>query len=99
MENDRKKNSILVIASMHRSGSSLAASLLQSAGLHIGRKVMLYPDAGNPKGYFESFDFWNFHRSVLQSQGIDEDGWTLQEKIEVDDRFVEEAKKLLTKIP
>ncbi|PSB39933.1 chromosome partitioning protein ParA, partial [filamentous cyanobacterium Phorm 46] len=80
---------------MHRSGSSLAASLLQSAGLHIGRKVMLYPDDGNPKGYFESFDFWHFHRSVLRSQGIDEDGWTLQEKIEVDDRFVEEAEKIV----
>ena len=91
-----EKSSILVIASMHRSRSSLVASLLQSAGLHIGRKVMLYPDEGNPKGYFESFDFWHFHRSVLQSQGIDENGWTLQEKIEVDDRFVEEAKKIVS---
>ncbi|MEG5099225.1 chromosome partitioning protein ParA, partial [Microcoleus sp. AT13-A5] len=91
-----EKSSILVIASMHRSGSSLVASLLQSAGLHIGRKVMLYPDEGNRKGYFESFDFWHFHRSVLRSQGIDEDGWTLQENIEVDDRFVEEAKKIVS---
>ena len=96
VENNSKTTSILVIASMHRSGSSLVASLLQSAGLHIGRKVMLYPNEGNPKGYFESFDFWHFHRSVLQSQGIDEDGWTLQEKIEVDDRFVEEAKKIVS---
>ena len=91
-----EKSSILVIASMHRSGSSLVASLLQSASLHIGRKVMLYPDEGNLKGYFESFDFWHFHRSVLQSQGIDENGWTLQEKIEVEDRFVEEAKKIVS---
>src|SRR4028118_50163 len=91
-----EKSSILVIASMHRSGSSLVASLLQSASLHIGRKVMLYPDEGNRKGYFESFDFWHFHRSVLRSQGIDEDGWTLQENIEVEDHFVEEAKKIVS---
>ncbi|MEG4227945.1 sulfotransferase, partial [Microcoleus sp. N9_B2] len=92
----KEKSDILAIVSMHRSGSSLVASLLQSAGLHIGRSVMLYPDEGNRKGYFESFDFWQFHRSVLQSQGIDPDGWTLQENIEVEDRFVEEAKKIVS---
>ncbi|MCT7989012.1 chromosome partitioning protein ParA [Laspinema olomoucense] len=87
-------STVLIIASMHRSGSSLTASLLQSAGLHIGRRLMP-PNKGNLTGYFENNDFYEFHRRVLKSQGIDEDGWTLQENIEVEDRFVEQAKEII----
>jgi len=86
---------VLIIASMHRSGSSLTASLLQSAGLHIGRRLM-QPNEGNIKGYFENNEFYDFHKTVLKSQGIHEDGWTLQEKIDVEDRFVEQAKELIS---
>ncbi|MEG3973335.1 sulfotransferase, partial [Microcoleus sp. herbarium8] len=90
------KSDILVIISMHRSGSSLTASLLQSAGLHIGRNLM-EGDEKNVKGYYENLDFYDFHRTVLASQGVDENGWTLQEKIEVEDRFLEEAKEIVDK--
>ncbi|MEG4119718.1 chromosome partitioning protein ParA, partial [Microcoleus sp. N9_B4] len=96
--NDPKneKSSILIIASMHRSGSSLTASLLQSAGLHIGRKL-LGADSVNIKGHFENIDFYEFHRAVLRSQAIIEDGWTLQDKINVEDRFVEQAQAIVAK--
>jgi chromosome segregation ATPase len=96
--NDRQKEKscILVIASMHRSGSSLTASLLQSGGLHIGRNL-LEADSVNIKGHFENIDFYEFHRAVLRSQAIIEDGWTLQEKINVEDRFVEQAKEIVAK--
>ncbi|MEG4232666.1 chromosome partitioning protein ParA [Microcoleus sp. Pol11C3] len=90
------KSDILVIISMHRSGSSLTASLLQSAGLHIGRKL-LGPHSANIKGYFENIDFFEFHKAVLRSQAIIEDGWTLQGKINVEDRFVEQAKEIVAK--
>ncbi|MEG5032843.1 chromosome partitioning protein ParA, partial [Microcoleus sp. AT3-D2] len=85
-----------MIISMHRSGSSLTASLLQSAGLHIGRKL-LGADSVNIKGHFENIDFYEFHRAVLRSQAIIEDGWTLQGKINVEDRFVEQAKEIVAK--
>src|SRR6476661_3174990 len=96
--NDRKneKSSILIIASMHRSGSSLTASLLQSAGLHIGRKL-LGADSVNIKGHFENIDFYEFHKAVLRSQAIIDHGWTLQEKINVEDSFVEQAKEIVAK--
>jgi peptidoglycan hydrolase CwlO-like protein len=96
--NHRKneKSSTLIISSMHRSGSSLTASLLQSAGLHIGRQL-LGADSVNIKGHFENIDFYEFHRAVLRSQAILEDGWTLQEKINVEDRFVEQAKEIVAK--
>ncbi|MEA5521278.1 sulfotransferase [Limnoraphis robusta] len=92
----KDRSSVLIIAGMHRSGTSLTASLLQSAGLHIGRKL-LGADHVNVKGHFENLDFYDFHREVLRSQGVNEDGWTLQEKIEVEDRFLEEAKALIAK--
>ncbi len=81
---------------MHRSGSSLTASLLQSAGLHIGHNL-IQGDENNVKGYYENLDFNDFHRAVLASQGVDENGWTLQEQIEVEDRFREEAKEIVDK--
>ena len=81
---------------MHRSGSSLTASLLQSAGLHIGRQL-LGSDSVNIKGHFENIDFYEFHKAVLRSQAIIDHGWTLQEKINVEDRFVEQAKEIVAK--
>ncbi len=93
-EAEAAKAPILIIIGMHRSGTSLTASLLQSAGLHIGRNLM-GPNKGNVKGHFENLDFFEFHRQVLHSQGINENGWTLQETIEVEDIYVEKARKLV----
>ncbi len=53
---------------MHRSGTSLVASLLQKAGLYIGdRLVGPYP--GNLHGHFEDADFYLFHEKVLHRLG------------------------------
>ena len=87
-------SSPLIITSMHRSGSSLTTSFLQSAGLHVGRQLM-GGNQSNLKGYFENLDFLNFHKAVLRSHEITDKGWTLQESIEVDDRFVEAAKEIV----
>ncbi len=92
----KTEKSTLIITSMHRSGSSLIASLLQSGGLHIGRKLM-EGTKHNPQGYFENLDFYEFHKQVLQSQGIDGDGWTLQDKIDIEENFQEKAKEIIAK--
>ena len=84
----------LIITSMHRSGSSLTASLLQSSGLHLGRQLM-GGNQSNVKGYFENLDFLDFHKAVLRSHEITDKGWTLQDSIEVDDRFMEMAKEIV----
>ncbi|MDY6936545.1 MAG: sulfotransferase [Cyanobacteriota bacterium] len=84
----------LIITSMHRSGSSLTASLLQSAGLHLGKELMK-GNQSNIKGYFENLDFLDFHKAVLRSHEITDKGWTLQESIEVDDRFIDTAKEIV----
>jgi len=54
----------IAITGMHRSGTSLLASLLASAGLNIGRNL-LEPAHDNPKGYFEDIDFVDFHDHVI----------------------------------
>jgi len=46
------KSDFLILTGMHRSGTSLMASILQSAGVNVG-KNLLEPDKRNPHGFFE----------------------------------------------
>jgi hypothetical protein len=88
------REQILLVVGMHRSGTSLVASWLQSSGLNIGEQLLGAGD-GNIKGHFENIDFYEFHKAVLRSQGIHEHGWTLQEQIQVEDSYLEKAKILI----
>ena len=92
----RAEKSTLIISSMHRSGSSLTASILRSLGLHIGQRLIEKTEY-NTKEYLENLDFYEFHKQVLQSQGLNEDGWTLQEKIDIGENFKEKAKEIIAK--
>jgi hypothetical protein len=64
----------LVIAGMHRSGTSLTAALLASAGLDVGSHL-LGADAANPRGHFEDVDFLLFHQRALAAGGLSADGF------------------------
>ncbi|MEY2832560.1 MAG: hypothetical protein RLZZ574_1818, partial [Cyanobacteriota bacterium] len=66
--------SIIIITGMHRSGTSLTASLLQSAGVDIGDRLIL-ENTTNSQEHFEDLDFVEFHQQVLNSQAIDTAGW------------------------
>jgi hypothetical protein len=85
---------VLIISGMHRSGTSLTASLLQSAGLDIGRQL-LHGDEFNHKGYFENTDILAFHERILHAVGISIAGWTIQSDITPPECFVDEAKQLI----
>ncbi|MEL7035966.1 MAG: chromosome partitioning protein ParA [Cyanobacteria bacterium J06592_8] len=91
---DTQKSSVLILTGMHRSGTSLATALLQSAGLHIGRQL-LEGNSANLKGYFENVEFVKFHQAVLQSHEINSDGWTLQEQIDVEEQYVDQAREII----
>lgn len=84
----------LIVLGMHRSGTSLTTGLLQSAGLHIGEALMP-ASASNPKGHFENVEFYRFHQAVLRSQGVNDDGWTLQDPIAVEEPYIQEAQILI----
>lgn len=59
---------VVVITGMARSGTSLAASMLQRAGLDVGGRL-IDPGRSNPQGYFEDADFVDFHERAFRSRG------------------------------
>jgi hypothetical protein len=72
--NNHTNNNILIIAGMHRSGTSLISQWLNRCGLHMG-EVLLAANIGNVEGHFEDVDFYRFHKDVLASQGLSRCGW------------------------
>ncbi|WP_375515624.1 sulfotransferase family protein, partial [uncultured Nostoc sp.] len=94
MSQDNKSSSIFIITGMHRSGTSLTASLMESAGVNIGERLM---DAApsNPKGHFENLDFVDFHKCALRSQGITQEGWTIQKDIHIPQQLFDKAKLII----
>jgi hypothetical protein len=88
------KPSVFIVTGMHRSGTSLTASLFQKVGVDIGKKLVGAAD-GNVKGHFENVDFVEFHKSVLRSHGIDELGCTLKKTIPVAPEYLEIAKRAI----
>jgi predicted nuclease with TOPRIM domain len=86
--------SVLILAGMHRSGTSYVASLLQQAGIDMGEHLLGANDS-NPKGHFEDLDFLNFHENVLYSQGLSPEGWVLERNVEVPEAYLADAKQLI----
>ena len=89
------KPTTFIITGMHRSGTSLASSLIQSSGVDIGRKL-LGANISNPKGHFENLDFINFHECVLNSQSLSQEGWTTQNNIYVSQQLMDQASLIIT---
>ncbi|PSB52830.1 glycosyl transferase family 1 [filamentous cyanobacterium Phorm 6] len=94
MSTNDSKPSVFIVTGMHRSGTSLTASLFQKVGVDIGKRLV-GPADGNVKGHFENVDFVEFHKSVLRSHGIDELGCTLEKTIPVAASDVEIAKRAI----
>lgn len=76
----------LIITGMHRSGTSLTASFLQTLGVNVGDRLYA-ANRANQKGYFEDVDFLEFQRQVLQAScdrndpGWADWGWTESERL------------------
>ncbi len=92
----------LIITGMHRSGTSLTASFIQSIGVDIGQN-MFPADPCNVKGYFEDIDFLEFQRSLLQAScppgdsGWPDWGWTESETLDRSSwgTYINAAKELI----
>ena len=82
----------LIVAGMHRSGTSLVANMIHSSGIPMGDEL-LPPDVGNPLGYFEDVEIHDFHRVLLRRAGV-RDAFTVTESdvpIVVDDEARDHA--------
>lgn len=79
-------SSPLIVTGMHRSGTSLTASFLQTLGVNVGDRLY-EADRANQKGYFEDVDFLEFQRQVLiascnpEEPGWPDWGWTESERL------------------
>jgi GT2 family glycosyltransferase len=63
-----------IVAGMHRSGTSLTASVLAACGVDMGSDL-LPADAQNVPGYFEDRAFLAFQRKLLTRACTSQDGW------------------------
>jgi hypothetical protein len=82
--NDR---SLLIVLSMHRSGSSLSTGILQALGMSLGPFELLGANSGNPHGHFEAHVILELSRSVqMLAYGFPED---LPDSPETLSRFLE----------
>jgi glycosyl transferase family 2/sulfotransferase family protein len=77
----------LVVAGMHRSGTSLLASLAAAAGVDMGDRL-LEADRANPLGYFEDIGFLSLQQRMLTECTPADDGghrdwgWTENERLD-----------------
>ena len=85
---------VVVITGMHRSGTSLTTSLLQSSGVFIGDRLMA-GGTGNTRGHFEDWDFVDLHRASLTAQSVNREGWTTQTDFTFSGKYLSRAKSLL----
>jgi hypothetical protein len=79
---------------MHRSGTSLTTSLLQSAGVDIGNEL-LEAHASNPNGHYEDVNFLQFHQDILDALGIQTTGWTVNSLIDIPEVYTSKATELV----
>lgn len=84
----------LVVTGMHRSGTSLTAAILASAGVDMGDHL-LGADAANPRGHFEDVDLLLFHQRALAANGASADGFVADGNPEVPALMLAEAHDLV----
>jgi hypothetical protein len=64
------ESKVLIVAGMHRSGTSLTANWLAHCGLDVGDDLLKRP-LDNPTGHYEDLDFLHFHVDLLKNNGLD----------------------------
>jgi hypothetical protein len=66
---------VMIIAGMHRSGTSLISQWLFRCGLYIG-KHLVPAGIGNTEGHFEDADFLQIHEQLLKKRKLPASGFT-----------------------
>ena len=73
--NTRSPSSCLIVAGMHRSGTSLMGSMLVDAGIQFGDQLT-NAGHGNSGGFFEDSVICRIHEQSLEANGINSQGFT-----------------------
>ncbi|MEX0670594.1 MAG: sulfotransferase [Pirellulales bacterium] len=72
----------VIITGMHRSGTSLLASLFAGAGVSLGTRLIV-ASRGNERGHYEDRDFYEFHARVLEANGVQPEGFACVDEVAV----------------
>lgn len=77
----------VLIAGMHRSGTSMVGGILAELGIDMGRRL-IPADAANARGYFEDADIVDFHgqafRSLMPPEALGHVDWGWSESAALD---------------
>jgi hypothetical protein len=84
----------LVVCGMHRSGTSLTASLFGGAGVNLGDRLF-GPNVGNTLGHFEDVGFLEFHMRALHSLGFNYEGYVTRPLPRLAAEFTREAEEII----
>jgi hypothetical protein len=87
---------VLVIAGMHRSGTSLITQWLYKCGLHVGDNLM-EPSFANVQGYFEDLDFVTAHENILQEEKLKTSGLVVCNNIDIKEKNIKHLKNIISK--
>ncbi len=83
----------VIVSGMHRSGTSLMASILEAGGVQMGEKLVP-ASPQNRRGFYEDVDFLELHRKMLRAARLNDSGWTVQSPIPVNAELAAVARRL-----
>lgn len=88
----------IVVLGMHRSGTSLVASILHHMGVYMGNSF-LHEDELNPWGYWEDAEILELNKRIIGS-AVDDGTWndfiTLKQIVAQKETYKEEIKQIVT---
>lgn len=59
-----RERTLVVLLSMHRSGSSVTTSILERLGMSLGPFDLIDANSSNPYGHFEAIPFYRLNRQI-----------------------------------
>lgn len=88
------QNKTLIIAGMHRSGTSLITHWLSECGLQLGENF-LPAGVGNVDGHYEDIEFLKLHEEILNDNHLPPTGLTDEHNIDVSLYHREKLKSII----
>jgi hypothetical protein len=88
------RNRTLIIAGMHRSGTSLITHWLNECGLHLGEDF-LGAGLGNIDGHYEDLEFLKLHEEILAANNLPTTGLIEDYDINVSAYHKEKLRKII----
>src|SRR5579862_7983204 len=85
---------VLIIAGMHRSGTSLITNWLSQCGLQVGESLV-GANEGNKKGHYEDVEFLRIHEEILASNGLSTTGLIHHKNINISEYQLEKLKAII----